>query len=93
MGSRPVVIEDYNDAWPVMFNELKDILRDKLGELALTIEHVGSTSVPGLSAKPIIDIDIVIDSMSLLPQVVGMLSELGYFHEGNFRSATLSWTE
>ena len=83
MGSRPVIIEDYNDAWPVMFNELKDILRDKLGELALTIEHVGSTSVPGLAAKPILDIDIVIDSMSLLPQVVGMLSELGYFHEGN----------
>ncbi|EPY12093.1 GrpB family protein [Paenibacillus alvei] len=51
MGSRPVVIEEYNDAWPVMFNELKDILRDKLGELALTIEHVGSTSVPGLSGR------------------------------------------
>ena len=83
MGSRPVIIEDYNGEWPVMFNELKDILRDKLGELALTIEHVGSTSVPGLSAKPILDIDIVIDSMTLLPQVIGKLSELGYFHEGN----------
>lgn len=51
MGSRPVIIEDYHDAWPVMFNELKDILREKLGELALTIEHVGSTSVPGLSGR------------------------------------------
>ncbi|GAV11854.1 GrpB family protein [Paenibacillus sp. NAIST15-1] len=83
MGLRPVIIEDYNDAWPVMFNELKNILGNKLGELALTIEHVGSTSVPGLSAKPILDIDIVIDSMTLLPQVIGKLSELGYFHEGN----------
>ncbi|TQR45940.1 GrpB family protein [Paenibacillus popilliae] len=83
MGSRPVIIEDYNDAWPVMFNELKNILGNKLGELALTIEHVGSTSVPGLSAKPILDIDIVIDSMTLLPQVIGKLSELGYFYEGN----------
>jgi len=51
MSSRPVIIEDYNDAWPVMFDELKDILSNKLGGLALTIEHVGSTSVPGLSGR------------------------------------------
>ncbi|WP_438349897.1 GrpB family protein [Paenibacillus sp. FA6] len=83
MGSRPVIIEGYDEEWPNTFNKLQDLLRHNLGELALTIEHVGSTSVPGLAAKPIIDIDIVIDSMMLLPQVIGKLSELGYFHEGN----------
>ena len=83
MGSRPVIIEDYNEEWPIMFNELQDILRYNLGELASKIEHVGSTSVHGLAAKPIIDIDIVIESMVLLPQVIEKLSEIGYLHKGN----------
>ncbi|OAB43728.1 GrpB family protein [Paenibacillus glacialis] len=83
MGSRPVIIEDYNEEWPIMFNKLQDLLRYNLGKLASTIEHVGSTSVPGLASKPIIDIDIVIDSMTVLPQVIEKLSKLGYFHEGN----------
>ncbi|OAB28356.1 hypothetical protein PMSD_22800 [Paenibacillus macquariensis subsp. defensor] len=83
MGTRPVIIEDYNEEWPIMFNELQDILRYNLGELASYIEHVGSTSVPGLAAKPIIDIDIVIDSMVLLPQLIEKLSKIGYLHEGN----------
>lgn len=81
--AKPVIIEDYNDDWPIIFNELREILEKKLGDLALTIEHVGSTSVLGLAAKPIIDLDVVIDSMSIFPQVIIKLSELGYFHEGN----------
>lgn len=81
--SKPVIIEDYNDDWPFIFNELKEILEKKLGDLALTIEHVGSTSVHGLAAKPIIDLDVVIDSIAVLPQVIIKLNKLGYFHEGN----------
>ena len=54
-----------------------------MGELALRIEHVGSTSIPGLSAKPIIDLDIVIRSYDDLPAVVARLESLGYAHEGD----------
>ncbi len=83
MTPKPVIVEAYNDRWPVMFDELQSILRDRLGKLILTIEHVGSTSVPKLAAKPIIDIDIVTQSISLLPEVIVKLNELGYNHEGN----------
>jgi GrpB-like predicted nucleotidyltransferase (UPF0157 family) len=54
-----------------------------LGELAITIEHVGSTSVPRLAARPIIDIDVVIQSRDDLPSVVKRLALLGYRHQGD----------
>lgn len=55
----------------------------KLGDVALAIEHVGSTSVPGLPAKPIIDLDVVIRSRQDLPQAIALLAELGYVHQGS----------
>ncbi|HEX9915444.1 MAG TPA: GrpB family protein [Candidatus Bathyarchaeia archaeon] len=51
-----VVIVDYNPEWPRLFEEEKLRLRAALGSCAGSIEHMGSTSVPGLGAKPIIDI-------------------------------------
>jgi GrpB-like predicted nucleotidyltransferase (UPF0157 family) len=78
-----VIIEEYNPAWPQVFNELKLTFETELSNLFLSIEHVGSTSVPGLSAKPIIDLDIVIEDSYLLPQVSKNLEKLGYYYEGN----------
>ncbi|SDG49611.1 GrpB domain, predicted nucleotidyltransferase, UPF0157 family [Fontibacillus panacisegetis] len=83
MATKPVIIDDYNYNWPSMFDELALILKKHLGNLIVDIEHIGSTSVPGLAAKSIIDLDIVISSMSLLPELINKLSELGYYHEGN----------
>jgi GrpB-like predicted nucleotidyltransferase (UPF0157 family) len=83
LSSKHVIIENYNNDWPLTFLELQEILKEHLGDLALSIEHVGSTSVPGLAAKPIIDLDIVIDSMELISQVIRKLDNLGYTHEGN----------
>lgn len=83
MAAKPVIIVDYNNNWPRLFDELALILKKHLGILILDIVHVGSTSVPGLAAKPVIDLDIVISSMSLLPEIINKLSELGYYHEGN----------
>lgn len=54
-----------------------------LGDLILKIEHVGSTSVQGLSAKPIIDIDLVIAIDTDLSEVIQELAVIGYVHEGN----------
>ncbi|WP_033542855.1 GrpB family protein [Planococcus sp. CAU13] len=78
-----IVIEDYNPAWPQVFNELKLTIETAIPDLFLSIEHVGSTSVPGLSAKPIIDLDIVIEDSELLLLVSKNLEKLGYYHEGN----------
>ena len=62
---------------------IKDELTSALGQLAIGIEHVGSTSVEGLSAKPIIDIDVVIEDYTVLEEVVSALGAIGYRHEGD----------
>lgn len=83
MTPKPVIIEEYNPEWPKMFQEIQAILALTLGTDALSIEHVGSTSVPGLAAKPILDIDVVIESMKSLPAVIAKLETLGYSHQGD----------
>jgi GrpB-like predicted nucleotidyltransferase (UPF0157 family) len=80
---KPVVLAPYDIAWPETFAALKEVYAAALGELAQTIEHIGSTSVPGLTAKPIIDVDIVIASPIVLPDVIRGLSHLGYRHQGD----------
>ena len=83
MSKKHVVVEPYNIAWKQDFQNIKSELEDTLGDLALSIEHVGGTSVEGLSAKPIIDIDVVIQNVELLGDVIIALQEIGYTHEGN----------
>ncbi|MBR2566945.1 MAG: GrpB family protein [Paenibacillus sp.] len=80
---KPVLIEEYNEKWPKAFKIIESVLSNKLSGLALRIEHVGSTAIPNLVAKPIIDIDVVIESMEDLPEVIKKLDELGYVHEGD----------
>ncbi len=82
MARSPVIVVPYDPAWPAFFASIKAHLAVALGETALAIEHVGSTSVPGLAAKPIIDIDAVIASEADLPQAIGKLAGVGYQHEG-----------
>ena len=83
MNPPPITIADYTPEWAAVFAELQAIYALQLGSLARAIHHVGSTSVPGLAAKPIIDIDIVIDDTSQLNEVSNRLTPLGYFHRGN----------
>ena len=66
-----------------IFCEIKSEIQEALDQLALAIEHVGSTSVHGLSAKPIIDIDVVIKDYSMLDAVISALERIDYHHEGN----------
>lgn len=54
-----------------------------LGDLAVAIEHVGSTAVPGLAAKPIIDLDVVVASAEDIPEAIERLARLGYYHQGD----------
>lgn len=81
--SKSVIVQPYNPEWANQFLELKNIIWPKIMNFAISIEHVGSTSVPGLAAKPIIDIDIIIADMSSLPQVIDGLATIGYEHRGN----------
>ena len=64
MEKQDIVISDYDPLWPEKFRRHAAIISQALGQKALVIEHVGSTSVPGLAAKPIIDIDVVVEDSS-----------------------------
>lgn len=79
----PVEIADYDPGWPAAFATLRDQITAALGPLAHRIEHVGSTAVPGLPAKPVIDLDVVIATRADLPEVISRLAALGYRHEGD----------
>ncbi|MEM8766266.1 MAG: GrpB family protein [Pseudomonadota bacterium] len=59
-GPETIAIVPSDPAWPEQFERLARRVHQALGELALAVEHVGSTSVPGLPAKPIIDIDLIV---------------------------------
>lgn len=83
MTKSGVKIEDYNPEWSIIFKDLKCVIEAELGDLLLSIEHVGSTSVNNLSAKPIIDLDLIINNHDMLPQVIQRLEKLGYYHEGD----------
>lgn len=56
----PLVLQEYDGAWPESYALLAQRVRDALGFRVLTLEHVGSTAVPGLAAKPIIDLDLIV---------------------------------
>ena len=81
-ASEPVAVEDFNPEWAVWFSHLSSYFTDKLGPQIIRIEHVGSTSVPGMVAKPIIDLDIVIN-MSDFELIKSKLEVLGYVHQGD----------
>ena len=83
MQTKTVVVMPYDEQWISAFEKIKRELELALGDLAIAVEHVGSTSVPGLPAKPIIDIDVVIKDDTVLDDVIQKLGVIGYMHEGN----------
>src|SRR4051794_41842152 len=74
----PITLVAYDPTWPELFSREDDRLRSALGEEALRIEHVGSTSVPGLLAKPIIDIRLLVPDSADEPRNVPQLPGAGY---------------
>ena len=81
--AKRVVVVPYNEQWKTDFEIIKQHLFPAVKDLIINIEHIGSTSVEDLSAKPIIDIDIVIKDYSVFDNVVEKLASLSYIHEGN----------
>ena len=73
-------IVPYDVRWPEQFASEADYLRAGMGSLSLRIEHVGSTSVPGVAAKPVIDIQISVATLDELNVYVAPLALLGYSH-------------
>ncbi len=81
--AKRVIVESYNSAWKRDFEDIRSELMAVLEGKVISIEHVGSTSVEGLSAKPIIDIDVVIEDEDAFPAVKAAMESIGYTHEGD----------
>ena len=77
-----MVVEKYNPKWSEQFNVLKEFLAKNTTEY-ISIEHVGSTSIPGMNAKPIIDIDIIVEDAAQFQKLKLELLKIGYVHEGD----------
>jgi GrpB-like predicted nucleotidyltransferase (UPF0157 family) len=75
---RKVVVVDYDPAWPERYSREEAKIRAALGGAALSVEHVGSTSVPGLAAKPIVDILLVVEDSGREASYLPALEEAGY---------------
>src|SRR5215471_6265984 len=80
---REVIVVDYDPQWPRTFEALRDRALGALDGIACRIEHVGSTSVPGLAAKPIVDMDVIVAPSEPLEGVIARLGAIGYVHVGN----------
>jgi GrpB-like predicted nucleotidyltransferase (UPF0157 family) len=76
----PVVLVQYDAEWPRLYAREEARIRDALGKTALQVEHVGSTSIPGLAAKPIVDIVLVVPDSADEPAYVPALEAAGYVH-------------
>ncbi|MEM2940254.1 MAG: GrpB family protein [Thermoproteota archaeon] len=74
----PIVIVDYNSQWPLLYEEEKKNILAVIGHKALAIEHIGSTAVPGLGAKPIIDIMVCVNNAPDAEECVPLLRRIGY---------------
>lgn len=83
MRTLNVVVLPYDKAWKTDFEAIKQEIEAAIGDLILGVEHVGSTSVEGMSAKPCIDIDVVIRDYTVFDAVVERLAAIGYQHEGD----------
>ena len=83
MRTASIIVAPYDVAWKSAFEDIKIEIESALGDLIIGIEHVGSTSVKGLSAKPCIDVDVIIKDYTVFDAVVSKLASIGYIHEGD----------
>jgi len=81
--SSPVEIVDYDHGWVAVFADLGAALRDALGDVAVRIDHIGSTAVPGLAAKPVIDVQVSVRSLEPVDTFREPLDRLGYIYRAD----------
>ena len=79
---RKIEVADYNPLWPELFNSEHALLHSKLEGTAIGIHHIGSTAVPGLAAKPVIDILIEVTSLDNLDALNKVMESIGYEPRG-----------
>lgn len=78
-----IIIQEYSDEWSILFNCIAKEIREAMGEVAVRIDHIGSTSIKDLAAKPIIDIQISVESLNTMEAFQIPLEKLGYVYRSN----------
>lgn len=82
--SQHITVIDYNPLWVKKYEEESFLIKDILADNCIAIYHIGSTSVPGLAAKPIIDIMVAVRSLEKIDSVAEAFSKIGYEYPGEF---------
>ena len=86
--AKPVIISDYNPRWPLLYEEEQARILGVIGNQVVAVEHVGSTAVPGLGAKPTIDIMVAVRQLADAEKCIEPLKSIGYTyhpeHEDDF---------
>jgi GrpB-like predicted nucleotidyltransferase (UPF0157 family) len=75
-------LESYKPQWKIEFEQLRQVFSELLNDIPATIEHVGSTAIPGMIAKPILDIDIIPENEESLPEISRRLEQASYISKG-----------
>ncbi|KAJ2882573.1 hypothetical protein H4R27_003356 [Coemansia aciculifera] len=78
----PFKVVDYDPVWAKVFSNEHDLILSVIGQYVMKVEHVGSTSIPGLAAKPIIDIQVVVQDFSKLSECIEGMGWIGYTYIG-----------
>lgn len=79
MSQAPVILDEYNQSWPMKFEEERNLLMDVAAKWCYgSIEHIGSTAVPGMIAKPVIDIMFGVKSLEESKSAINTMEEHGY---------------
>jgi len=79
---KQILVMDYDPVWPLQFSRLREVYQNYLGQFLISIEHVGSTAVPGLAAKPVLDIDLIVSGKDALEKIIPILESLEYDYKG-----------
>ena len=81
----PISVVDYDERWALRFHRTAERVRQALGGNAVDVEHIGSTSVPGLAAKPIVDILVTVDDVTDEAAYLSALESIGFVLRGRVR--------
>lgn len=84
--ANPIIIKDYDPLWKSTYKEEKFLISNAMGDILVAIEHIGSTAVPGLSAKPIIDIMVGVENLDSVEECIETLAGIGYDYVPEYES-------
>jgi GrpB-like predicted nucleotidyltransferase (UPF0157 family) len=84
VGSAPLVIVDYNPDWPRLYEEEKALVLKAIGHIIADIEHIGSTAIPGLGAKPVVDLMVGLHHLDDAVECIPLLDAIGHTYHPEF---------